>query len=350
MNDKVQIACLATGVPGLDALLGGGLGEFSFTLIAGPPGAGKTTLAHQIMFARAGTHCKALYFTICGEPPLKMLRYQQQYAFFDIDKVDNCIRYINLGPGLDEGNFSAALARIETEVAASSPALVFVDAMPPSAMAGSARNFIGQLASRMTSWQATTFLIGETAAGAADAAPALALADAVLALSVDAGPRGEAPARTLRVLKLRGRAPLAGAHSCSISAQGMAVLPSPTRASTVMPDGATPVRLPQGQFLARLAHELRNPLAPISMAATLLARTPDASPELLRLQGVIERQLNQLTRLLDDLGEAARINAGGVSLQRTPLDLAILIGMPSIPGGRACWNAPSNSSSSWRPA
>ena len=51
MTDKVAIRLLETGVPGLDAILGGGLPEFSFNLIAGTPGSGKTTLAHQIMFA-----------------------------------------------------------------------------------------------------------------------------------------------------------------------------------------------------------------------------------------------------------------------------------------------------------
>jgi predicted ATP-dependent serine protease len=53
MSDKVTIRRLASGVPGLDAILGGGLPEFSFNLIVGPPGSGKTTLAHQIMFSLA---------------------------------------------------------------------------------------------------------------------------------------------------------------------------------------------------------------------------------------------------------------------------------------------------------
>ena len=64
---------LATGVPGLDALLCGGLVAFSFNLIAGAPGSGKTPLAHQSMFALANWQRKALFFTVLGEPWLKML-------------------------------------------------------------------------------------------------------------------------------------------------------------------------------------------------------------------------------------------------------------------------------------
>ena len=53
MSSKVKINRLTTGVPGLDDVLGGGLPEFSFNLVAGPPGCGKTTFAHQMMFALA---------------------------------------------------------------------------------------------------------------------------------------------------------------------------------------------------------------------------------------------------------------------------------------------------------
>ena len=85
-------------MPGLDEVLGGGIPEFSFNLIAGGPGSGKTTLAHQIMFANASPERKAVYFSIIGEPPIKMLRYQQQYAFFDAAKMgDGSVRFIHLG-------------------------------------------------------------------------------------------------------------------------------------------------------------------------------------------------------------------------------------------------------------
>ena len=63
---RVNIRQLPTGVPGLDEILGGGLPEYSFNIIAGAPGCGKTTLAHQLMFANASPERKAVYFNILG--------------------------------------------------------------------------------------------------------------------------------------------------------------------------------------------------------------------------------------------------------------------------------------------
>ena len=65
-EDKVKINKLTTGVPGLDEIVGGGLPEYSFNIIAGEPGSGKTTLAHQFVFANATPERPALYFTVLG--------------------------------------------------------------------------------------------------------------------------------------------------------------------------------------------------------------------------------------------------------------------------------------------
>src|SRR3954468_12124638 len=92
---KVTIKKLPTGVPGLNEILGGGLPEFSFNIIAGAPGCGKTTLAHQFVFATATPAHPALYFTVLGEPALKMLRYQQQYTFFDLSQLNKSIRFVD---------------------------------------------------------------------------------------------------------------------------------------------------------------------------------------------------------------------------------------------------------------
>src|SRR5664279_2273557 len=127
MTKKITIRRLATGIPGLDNLLGGGLPEFSFNLIAGTPGSGKTTFAHQIMFAQANPDNRVLFFTVLGEPTLKMLRYQQQFEFFDFKKVNESIRFVNLSSDLMEGKFDRVLSRINEEVKTFAPRLVFVD-------------------------------------------------------------------------------------------------------------------------------------------------------------------------------------------------------------------------------
>jgi len=110
--DKVTINKLPTGVPGLDEIVGGGLPEFSFNIIAGAPGSGKTTLAHQFVFANATPERPALYFTVLGESAIKMLRYQQQYTFFDPAKLPDSIRFMPLQQNLWEvsgsGSFPSA--------------------------------------------------------------------------------------------------------------------------------------------------------------------------------------------------------------------------------------------------
>lgn len=110
-QNKVKVNQLPTGVPGLDEILGGGLPEFSFNIIAGAPGCGKTTLAHQFMFANATEARPALYFTVLGEPALKMLRYQQQYPFFNIEKLNKDVRFINLTKVLLERGLDGCLKK-----------------------------------------------------------------------------------------------------------------------------------------------------------------------------------------------------------------------------------------------
>jgi circadian clock protein KaiC len=126
-NERVTIRNLQTGVPGLDEIMGGGLPEYSFNIIAGSPGGGKTTLAHQIMFANATVERPALYFTVLGEPALKMLRYQQQFLFFDAEKLNTAVRFINLSKVVLEQDLDAVLAEIVKEVEAANPSIVMVD-------------------------------------------------------------------------------------------------------------------------------------------------------------------------------------------------------------------------------
>lgn len=232
MSDAmVAIRKLPSGVPGLDEVLGGGIPEFSFNLIAGGPGCGKTTVAVQVMFANASPERKAVFFSIIGEPPLKMLRYQQQYSFFDAAKVgDGSVRFIRLGQQALEGGQAKVLEAIVQEVEKSNPEIVIVDSfrsMTRSTLAASdgetqLTNFMQRLALALTSCQATTFLLGEYSDSEHDNA-VFTVADGLLWLyqAVDRN----SVVRKLHVVKMRGQGQIPGLHTARITDTGFSVFP-----------------------------------------------------------------------------------------------------------------------------
>jgi len=229
-QDKVIIQKLPTGVPGLDEILGGGLPEYSFNIIAGAPGSGKTTLAHQIMFANATPERPAIYFTVLGEPAIKMLRYQQQYAFFDQAKLITAIRFINLSQVVLEGDLNAVLEEIVREVEAANPALVLVDSFRTVVRKSQGgvgdielQGFIQRLALHLASWQATTFLIGEYVEGEIRDNPVFTVADGLLWLSQQT--ERNSVVRKLQVVKLRGQGSVPGLHTVRISEEGLQTFP-----------------------------------------------------------------------------------------------------------------------------
>jgi circadian clock protein KaiC len=246
MTDRVPIRKLPTGVPGLDAVLGGGVPEFSFNLIAGAPGSGKTTLAQHIMFSLAEPARPALYFTVLGEPPVKMLRYQQQFSFFDAAKVNDSIRFINVAQEVLEGGLSQILKRIVQEVEASSPGVVVVDSFRTAVRSDASKpaepaemqHFVQQLGSHLTGWQATTFLVGEYVSAEIAENAIFTVADGLLWLyqTVDRN----SVVRKMQVVKSRGQAAIPGLHTFRINGDGIHVFPRVIVSPEERPKPASP--------------------------------------------------------------------------------------------------------------
>ncbi len=227
---RVLIRQLPTGVPGLDEILGGGLPEYSFNIIAGAPGCGKTTLAHQFMFANATPERPALYFTVLGEPAIKMLRYQQQYSFFELAKLNESIRFVNLSQLVLDQDLGAVLDAIIKEVEESNAAIVVVDSFRTvvrKAMGSTneveMQGFIQRLALHLTSWQATTFLIGEYVDSELRDNPVFTVADGLFWLyqSVERN----AIVRKMQIMKLRGQESIPGLHTFRITKAGLHTYP-----------------------------------------------------------------------------------------------------------------------------
>jgi PAS domain S-box-containing protein len=79
------------------------------------------------------------------------------------------------------------------------------------------------------------------------------------------------------------------------------------------------------EFLATLAHELRNPLAPIRNGLQILRLAADDKRAEAQVQAMLERQVNHLVRLVDDLMEVARVTRGRIELRREPVDLGAML-------------------------
>src|SRR6202163_673615 len=212
---KVTILKLPTGVRGLGDILGGGIPEFSFNIIAGTPGCGKTTMAHQIAFANATPKKPALYYTVLGEPAIKMLRYQQQFSFFDESKLGKAVRFINLSEVVLEKDLNAVLEEIVKQVTAANAGVVVLDSFRTLARKAMSdlgevevQSFIHRLAQFLTSWEATMFLIGEYVEDEIRDNSLFTMVDGIFWLSQET--ERNSVVRKLRIVKLRGQATVPG--------------------------------------------------------------------------------------------------------------------------------------------
>ncbi|MEF9671858.1 ATPase domain-containing protein [Pseudomonas sp. PCH446] len=164
-----------------------------------------------------------------GEPPLKMLRYQQQFDFFDSEVINQSIRYVNLAADTLAGNLDEVLRRIVSEVEAHSPALVFVDSFRSVVLASQTQDnpnnnlpqFVQQLGMLMTTWQATTFLIGEYFTEN-DTNPIFTVADGLIWLRQSV--ERNSMVRKMEIMKMRGQPTLPGLHTFRIASSGSGCL------------------------------------------------------------------------------------------------------------------------------
>jgi circadian clock protein KaiC len=237
--ERPRLRQLRTGVPGLDAVLGGGLPEYSFNMLAGGPGAGKTTLAQQILYANATPERPAIYFTVLGEPTVKMLRYQRQFGFFRPELVGTSVHYLNLSEEVLSGDLDAVLARMTSEVERLHPGIVVVDSFRTigASLHASERNreggegarhemelehFVQRLALHLASWEVTSVLIGEYERPD-ERQPLFTIADGILWL-MQVTDRNSV-VRKLQAIKVRGQPQMPGLHTFRIGDDGLQVFP-----------------------------------------------------------------------------------------------------------------------------
>ncbi|MEO7354767.1 MAG: ATPase domain-containing protein [Gemmatimonadales bacterium] len=242
MTPASSLVLLNTGVPGLNDVLGGGLPAYSFNLIAGAPGSGKTTLAMQCMFGIATPKRPGLYITMLGESSVKMLRYQQLFGFFDASQIGSSVHFLNLSEEALTGDLDALLFRITQEVERLGPGIVVVDSYrslvkAAEAPEGYVEQFVQRLSLHLATWEITTLLIGEYPDQELGD-PVFTVADGILWLSQTT--HRNSVVRRLQVVKSRGSAPMPGLHTIRLSHDGIQIFPRiPTRRGDAPTRGLT---------------------------------------------------------------------------------------------------------------
>jgi circadian clock protein KaiC len=156
-----------------------------------------------------------------------MLRYQQQYSFFDPAKINKSIRFVNLSESVLHSTFEEILGEISREVEAFNPGIVVVDSfrtVSRKLQSGEGNEmdlqaFVQRLSLLLTSWQATTFLIGEYTESEMQGNPVFTVCDGLFWLSQCA--ERNSVVRKLQIMKLRGQGSVPGLHTIRIGSFGM---------------------------------------------------------------------------------------------------------------------------------
>ena len=212
-----------TEVPGLDAVLGGGLLAGDTYLIVGQPGTGKTTLGNQLAFTAAAHGGHVLVATLLTESHDRMLAHLHGFRFVDRTLVGDRIHYVSLVTALQDGGLDGALDALITTIRNHHATLLIVDGAGAAELFAATAldypRFIHALQARTAMLGCTTVLLARER----EADTAGTHVDGILQLSNQPMPARDV--RWLRVTKLRGSAYLNGRHDFTIGEDGIAVFP-----------------------------------------------------------------------------------------------------------------------------
>jgi circadian clock protein KaiC len=216
----------STGVAGLDRILEGGLLVSGVYIVQGPPGAGKTILANQICFHHASTGGHAVYVTLLAESHSRMFGHLRRMAFFDEAAIPDRVYYIGGYSTLASHGLAGLVTLIRGAIQKHQATMLIVDGLiSAQESAPTDREFKKFLHEIQTLADLTgcTVILLTNAERASGFFPEHTMVDGVLHLTDELSEVRSL--RHVRVLKLRGSAPVRGLHSVRITDNGLEVRP-----------------------------------------------------------------------------------------------------------------------------
>jgi circadian clock protein KaiC len=219
---------MTTGSRELDDILGGGVPANSINIIMGEPGSGKTALVEALVFANADDGKRpCLYFTTLSEPIDKVMKYLQQFRFFDLNKIGGAVIYESLGAELATNGIKALVPRLKEAIKTLSPKVIVIDSFKAvHDLAGSVHDMrlvMHEVGGLLAAYDTTVFLVGEYRHDDIALFPEFAVADGIIELTRNRSTTRDE--RVLRVFKLRGSSYQQGSHAFDITSTGLAVYP-----------------------------------------------------------------------------------------------------------------------------
>ena len=178
---------LSTGNAELDDILGGGFPANSINILMGEPGSGKTILAERLMFANAQDDRPILFLTTLSEPLEKVVRYLQQFRFFDESKIGTRIFYESIGDELVRDGIGMLVPRLKEAIKTRRPKLIVIDSFKAlhdlSTSNTEVRLMLFELSGLLTAYETTAFLLGEYSDDQVSVFPEFAVADGMVELA-----------------------------------------------------------------------------------------------------------------------------------------------------------------------
>lgn len=323
---------LLTGIPGFDAITGGGLPARRTCLITGSPGTGKTTFGNQLAFAHAARGGQVVVATFLMESHDVLLENLQSFRFFDPGLVGSRIRYLSVLTSLMEGGLEATISALRQEIRAANATLLVIDGtaitedLAPSTF--DLRRFMQRLESLSSLLGCTTVLLASTRASIPH--PLWAHVNGVVLLTNR--PVSSRHVRMMEVVKMRGVRYTNGTHEFAITEMGVSVFP---RLESLAGNHRPPQNAAHGlgTGIPALDTMMGGGLMPLS--STLVMGTPGAGKTILGVSFLMEGAVRDERGLLVTFHETMddlETTAAGIGFDlRSQIDRGMV---------RVLWNPP----------